>query len=309
MINLTTFILIVVLGVLVSYVGVQRNKASQQDESDPVTRRAPVWECPQGKATRWKELLRQMDRMNPPKIVPKIVLFVSHNHTQLPTYARLAVQSYRMYARQFDNVEFIEMKHDVADSAISPYWLRVCDFQRLMSRYPEGTIIGYMDLDTMIRPEFFNIPVHVILSAIDRSVHWAYDVYIGCCPFQNDKNYLNSGVIFARNTQWSRTFFNLWLNRYPAESWIKHPRTHKWICRRNGRVPCSWAGDAYEQGVLNSMWAEDVMSVTQHLCRVHRSVFSEVDLDKTSFMVHLMRGGNDYREQVFKNFLLQHEQE
>jgi len=308
MINTLTVALVIVLIVFVSFYTKSRTPHKVDDDDLDAEERkvAPVWECPNGTATEFLHLCGKIERMKLPKLVPRTVLFVSHNHTKLPKYAEMAIEAYRKYSRQFEHVEFIEMRHDVAESAISPYWLRVCDFVRLFARYPEGTIIGYMDLDTMIRPEYFGLPIHLILNAIDRSVRWSYDVYVGCCPFQNDENYLNSGVIFARNTQWSRTFFNIWLSRYPAESWIKHPRTHKWICRRKGKYPCNWAGEAYEQGVLNKLWAEDTLSVTQRLCRVHRSVFSEVDLSRPSFMVHLMRGGDDYRERIFKKFLSLH---
>lgn len=299
---LTIVLVIVILGFLK-----QRLRGPRQifdDESEP--ERAPVWECPNGTMTEWTHLLRTIKHMTHRKIPPKTVIFVSHNYKNLPPYAKLAIAAYRNYARKFDNIEFLELRHDAAESAISPYWLRVCDFQRLSMRYPEGTIIGYMDLDTMIRPEFSNVPIHRVLAAIDGCTRWSWQIYVGCCPFQNDDNYLNSGVIFARITPWTKAFFKTWLSRYPAESWVKHPRTHKWLCRKNGKTPCSWAAEAYEQGVLNKLWAEDTLDITQHLCRVHRTVFSEIDLDRPSFMIHLMRGGDEYRERVFKNFLSQH---
>lgn len=259
--------------------------------------------CSKSEGTRWDVV---ESNLRPRKDRPRAVLFVSHNYTQLPAYAALAIEAFKRYAADHSDVEFREMKHDPKSTSVSPYWLRVHDFQKLTKELPEGTVIAYFDLDTMIRPHHVQVHLADVLASIDETTKWKWHMYVGCDPYEHGIHELNSGVVVVRNTAWTRQFMDLWWSRYPQTRWRKNAVSNKWTCSDSSRSDsiCAWAEQSYEQGALNQLVADNTLRCREKIAKVHRTVFSNADINEPrSFIVHLMQVDNQSRETTFRAML------
>lgn len=218
-------------------------------------------------------------RRHPSTSNTKVVFFTCHDYDALPQYASKAQQLTQQYCKHH-GYTFIDSVYK--KGAISPYWTRVDRLLRLSEMYDEDTIFVYTDLDACVNPIMLPYSVPELLSALNENrVH---DVYIG-----KDYNYfkhINSGVIILRNTEWSRKMLHHWWQLYDPSKWIFDGSN--WNCTANNRV-CVWAGDNYEQGVLENMYISDWNNCKQHIGILDVDFMSNASIvNQNTFIYHLM---------------------
>lgn len=211
------------------------------------------------------------------------VFFYRYSYMTLPSYASYSIRMIKQYCSKH-GYEFIDLNHGTIN--ISPYWLRVKDLISLSRQYDENAVFVYMDLDTCINPMFMNTTFNEILNSLDDTSTW--DIYVG--KSMNPNRYINSGVMFVRNTTWSRQLLNSWWNTYNPSKWIK--QTDKWYCIDQDKL-CAWAGDNYEQGELEKLYMSNFMNAKDHIAIIHMDfIYNAFKKSQNTFMYHLMGTDN-----------------
>jgi len=217
----------------------------------------------------------------------KVIFFMSIDYPEVPEYGKLTIEILQEYCKKHGYM-FKLFNHRVAtgkDKSISPYWNRVRDMSYLLDNYADYTII-YFDIDVVISPKFFNTPISNLMNNIDGYTKKQWDMYLATDPHY--LNYeMNTGIVIIKNTVWSRNFVKLWFDNYPVDFWKKESQTGKWECSN-----CIWAGDEYEQGMLNRLYQRNIFNSKQHIIPVDYNIFGKHTIHdlKTDdcFIFHLM---------------------
>lgn len=237
----------------------------------------------------------------------KVVFFSSYNQSYInKDFVKANASLIKAYCLK-NEYEYKQFVHP--DDFISPYWLRVYDFIRLSNSYPEGTIFVYIDADAIVKPENFNFRIQDVLNTIDFLTNKNWDMYISSDPyfsFTDYENTLNAGVIIARNSPWAKNFFNRWYSRYNSQEWSYNQDRKSWKCikvKNKIKKVCSWARDGYEQGELNNLYSKNEFREKSKIIKLHWSFLSCYSIDQDSWFLHLMSSSEEYRYQVFRNYL------
>lgn len=233
----------------------------------------------------------------------KVIFFSSYNQSyKNKDFVKLNAHLIELYCLK-NNYEYKQFVH--SDDFISPYWLRVYDLIKLSNSYPEGTIFVYMDADAIIKPENFNYRINDVLKTLDFKTNNHWDMYISSDPyfsFSDYENTLNAGVIIARNSPWTKNFLLRWYSRYNSHNWSYDKFRNSWTCQKNNNI-CSWAKEEYEQGELNSLYLSNQFGEKNRILKLHWSFLSCYSMEVDSYFLHLMVSSNEYRYQVFKDYL------
>ncbi len=221
-----------------------------------------------------------------------VVFLLSYSYKIFPKYYYYSKEILTKYCNKH-NYTLIEKNHSDTekDELISPYWLRVKDLLIMTREYPENTLFVYLDLDATINPEFFDISIEKLLEMIDFTSNTTYSMYIGTDPIYVNIDYsntLNSGVMIIKNNNWSKNFLKKWFDRYINLYWKFNHSTGKWICSYTNNMQCPWAKSAYEQGQLNLMYNENSLDERKHICKLHWTILSNLDMSIKSFIYHFM---------------------
>ncbi len=231
----------------------------------------------------------------------KVVMFFSHNYSIIPDYGVKALIMYEVYCKRH-GYDFYCFNHRHDSNQISPYWIRVADFVRLAEMYPLNTLFVYMDFDTCINPRYLNLAVPDLVSRIENLTQTEYDMFIGADPQYE----LNSGVIIAKNTDWTKHFMKTWYQKYNAAQWLRDVNRNKWTCVQEDR-PCTWAENGFEQGAINIMYANNELNCTNHILPLHSSVMSTNQPFTDAFIYHFMTQRQFWKpmcmNRMFKKFL------
>jgi len=227
-----------------------------------------------------------------------IIFLYSHDYKTLPKYFQYALYNLKIYCN-LHNYKII-IKNHYPNTTISPYWLRVKDLKELSYKYPENSaIIIYLDLDTIINLKYINLKLDKLLNIIDIYDKKNYDIYIGKdCMFYK---YINSGVIFVKNTKYSKDLLNNWYKLYNNKNW-KYNNT-KWTCKKKF-IPCIWAGYEYEQGALEHIYKNNLFNSKNHIKILHTSFCSSSNFYYDSFIYHFMSLSTKKRIQYMKQLTL-----
>lgn len=222
----------------------------------------------------------------------KVIIFISINYPQKPIFGKYFENVLLQYCK-YHNYDFRLYDHSDKITNMSPYWLRVEDLYNLLFNTPENSIIVYIDYDAFINPKKYKIPIEQYINAIDKLTNKKWDMYIPTDPFIHTKE-MNTGVIIARNTDWTKKFVQTWFNNYPKKSWKFI--NNKWECNK-----CIWAGDEYEQGSINRMYSNNILESKNHIIPIKYSVLSHMDYNSDSYWIHLMRYTDNQRLSIIKD--------
>lgn len=227
----------------------------------------------------------------------KVYVYMSIDYPKLPEYGKYSISIMEHYCKKH-GYDFKVYNHNL-ESKISPYWLRVKDMYDLLQSTELDSIIVYFDLDAIVHPKYFSKRLESVLASLDDVTKSTWDMYVSMDPHPSNKE-MNTGIIIARNTEWTRSFVGLWLNNYPKGFWKKDTLSLKWECNN-----CLWAGDEYEQGMFNRLYQRDVMESQSHILPVHQSILGNHIPTMKSFTLHLMGHTNDKRLEYFQELYKQ----
>lgn len=234
----------------------------------------------------WKKRLNYKSDAN-------VVFFYSHNYETLPEFAVLSQQITDVYCQRH-NYSWLNCQHP-SDSSVSPYWLRVQDLIRLSSEYPIDTIFIYLDLDACINLAQLDRGVDQFIEDLDTTND--FDIYIGKDTAVSQ--FINTGVMIVRNTEWSQQLLDEWWQQYDPNDWMRID--NKWKCYK-GTKPCEWARDGYEQGALEAIYRNNWKNSLAHIAILHMDLLSNnLRVSKNTFIYHLMGSMESRRHQFFSN--------
>lgn len=232
-----------------------------------------------------------------------VYVYMSLDYPQLPEYGKYSIELIKAYCK-LHRYNFQVFDHHSSPGAMSPYWIRVKDLHALLRATPPNALIMYLDLDATIHPDHFHTRLETLVNALDSSTSHTWDMYAAVDPgFANFE--MNTGIIIAKNTEWSKAFVSTWLANYPKGFWKKGV-DQTWTCSIASNMSfsnkCLWAGDEYEQGMFNRLYQRDILDARKHILPVDTSVFGSKDPTKASVIVHLMGMTNDARARHFKAY-------
>ena len=230
----------------------------------------------------------------------KIVFFYSYDYKILPQYSKYSIKNIKKYC-QINNYTLLELNHFYDKKKISPYWIRVMDLIYLTQQYPENTIFIYLDLDTILNPEYFNIKIDILLNGIDnydnnKYHNNNYDIYISSDPLPHLN--INTGVMFIRNTKYSKKFLKLWFSLYQESKWLLND--DKWVCKKNKYSHCIFAGYEYEQGALEYLYNNNKDNCKSHIKILQPNFCSNSNYKDDSFIYHFMGFNSNDRNKYMK---------
>jgi hypothetical protein len=231
-----------------------------------------------------------------------VYVYMSLDYPKLPKYGEYSIEIMKRYCESHGYTLSIFDHQNTSE--MSPYWIRVNDMHKLLNETPKDSLIVYFDLDAIVHPDFFNIRLENIVNSLDKNTNSTWDIYAPVDP--GPLNFeMNTGIIVARNTDWTRSFVNTWLSNYPKGFWKKDILTNKWSCtiNKNRFNKCLWAGDEYEQGMFNRLYQRDVLNSQTHILPVDLSILGNSDPTKVSFTLHLMANTDETRLSFFKRYL------
>jgi hypothetical protein len=221
----------------------------------------------------------------------KVLFFMSIDYPEIPEYGKLTIKSLQNYCNKH-NYTFKLFNHYKDKNKISPYWIRVKDFKEQLDSGNYSTII-YFDLDVIINPFFFNTKINSLINKINTQSSYNWDMYLAIDPYRFNYE-MNTGVIIVKNTDWTKNFINLWLNNYPQDFWKKQ-NSGKWECKGYNNN-CLWAGDEYEQGMLNRLYDRNVLNCKNHIIPVPYKLFGNNKISNNSFIYHFMGLSSESRK-------------
>jgi hypothetical protein len=231
-----------------------------------------------------------------------VYVYMSLDYPQLPEYGKYSIELIETYCN-LHGYTFQVFDHS-SEAAMSPYWIRVKDLHALLGATPPNSLVMYLDLDATVHPDHLHTRLETLVGALDSSTSHAWDMYAAVDPgFANFE--MNTGIIIAKNTEWSKSFVRTWLANYPDGFWQKGA-DDTWTCSIPSTAGvinrCLWAGDEYEQGMFNRLYQRNVLGARRHILPVHTSLFGNKDATKPSFVVHLMGHTNKARARHFKEY-------
>ena len=219
----------------------------------------------------------------------KIIFLFSHDYYDLPESAKYAIKITNEYCQKH-NYELL-IKNHYPNNQISPYWLRVFDLINLSKQYDENTIFIYLDLDAAINPKYFDIAMTNLINIIELYDKKKYDIFIGKDNIKN--KFINTGVMFLKNTNKTKEILKLWSNKYNKNNW-KYIN-NKWKCINNINEKCIWAGKEYEQGALDYLYINNIYNLRDYIKILHMSFCSNRYYNYDSFIYHFMAHSENYR--------------
>lgn len=231
-----------------------------------------------------------------------VYVYMSLDYPQLPEYGTYSIEMIRAYCR-LHGYHFQVFDHS-SESAMSPYWIRVKDLLALLQATPSNALIMYLDLDAAVHPDRFGTRLETLVGKLDSATKREWDMYAAVDPGVANFE-MNTGIIIAKNTEWTRAFVGTWLANYPRGFW-KRGVDGRWTCSTGSTTSfinkCLWAGDEYEQGMFNRLYQRDILDARKHILPVDTSVFGNKDPATPSFIVHLMGLTDDARARHFKAY-------
>lgn len=232
----------------------------------------------------------------------KVYVYMSLDYHKLPEYGEYSIDLMKKYCENH-KYNFQIFDHS-SSSAMSPYWIRVNDLYALLNKTPKNSLIVYLDLDATVHPDYFHSRLETLVDILDLNTNKQWDMYAAIDPGIG-KHEMNTGIIIAKNTDWTKSFVKTWLTNYPKAFWKKDTKSNKWTCSKTNSLNfllinrCLWAGDEYEQGMFNRLYQRDILDAQNHILPVDFSLFGH---DNSSFIVHLMGQNNKTRTKYFKEF-------
>lgn len=237
------------------------------------------------------------DLYNNPYSENKIVFLFSHDYKILPKSAEYAIDIARKYCLQH-HYELI-VKNHYPNNTMSPYWLRVFDLIELSNKYDNNTIFVYLDLDAAINFKYFNLTITDLIYYIDRYDKYQYDIYIG--KDLHVIKYINTGVMFLKNTTTTKNILQLWSTYYNKDNW--NVINNKWECTEiinNYQKKCIWARDQYEQGALEYIYSNNINNYKKNINILHISICSNPYYNFDCFIYHFMANSEEKRLKYMK---------
>lgn len=227
----------------------------------------------------------------------KVVFLFSHDYFNLPKSAEYTIKIVKDYCKKY-NYEVI-IKNHYPNNSISPYWLRVYDLIELSNKYDEKTLFVYLDLDATINPKYFNIKIEDLINSIDSYNKYNYDIYIGKDNIK--EKFINTGVMFLKNTLQTKNILQQWIKMYNKNNWIFI--NNKWKCYTNINYTdeCIWAGKEYEQGALDYLYINNINNLRKYIKILHMSFCSNRYYNYDSFIYHFMAHPETYRLDKMKH--------
>jgi hypothetical protein len=231
---------------------------------------------------------------NNEKKTNNVIVYMSLDYQIIPKYGELSIKLAQEYC-ELHKYKFKVFDHSKTDNRISPYWIRINDMKNILESEPENTIVVYLDLDAVVNPKFFNIGITDFIDTLDIKTKKTWNIYAATDPALYNYE-MNTGILIMRNTPWTRKFVSLWFDNYPKDFWKK--QNDKWNCK-----DCVWAGDEYEQGMLNRLYTRNVLDSKEYILPIDYSILGNTEINETSFMLHFMGKSDTNREELFTKLI------
>ncbi len=223
-----------------------------------------------------------------------IIFLYSYDYLNIPEYAKLSIDKIKKYCTLHKYI-LLEINH-YPNNDKSPYWLRVFDLISLTNQYTENSIFIYMDLDTIINSDYINLPISNLLTKIEMYDNKNYNIFIGTDMVKH--NYLNTGVIILKNTNYTKKLLDIWSKYYNNNNWTL--KENRWDCKTNYNKKCAWAGFEYEQGSLNYIYKNNIYNSRNNIKILHSDFISNRFTKFNSFIYHFMAGSSDRKFKLLK---------
>ena len=225
-----------------------------------------------------------------------IIFLYSYDYLNLPKYSDYSIKCILYYCELY-NYTLMQINH-YGENNISPYWLRVYDLIDLSQKYDDKTIFIYLDLDTILNPKYFYIKIENLLNSIDKTDNINYDIYISTDRWPNLN--INTGVIFVKNTNYSKKLLKKWSNYYQPKKW-KYSN-NKWTCYNDLNIQCLilGIGKEYEQGALEHIYINNIYDTKIHIKILDNNISSCTNYNEDAFIYHFMGQNNTDRLKYMK---------
>jgi hypothetical protein len=236
------------------------------------------------------------------KLIPirklNIYVFNISSYEELPEYAILSEKINRAYCLKH-GYKFEHIKVDYKTNNISPYWLRVYQFRKILLENPNIDVVVYVDLDACFRE--FDIRIEQVLDYVDKkrkfSWYWGWE----------SKSWLNAGFGICLNNEISIGLVQVWIKYYEdvdKKFWYKNNITHKWVVTTydNSKVSIP-ASEGYEQFRLNQMFTEK--QLRPHICPLYEEYLCNSKINIQSFTLHFY-GSKKNIVEVFKSIIVKY---
>lgn len=243
----------------------------------------------------FSEELNKLNYINSKSNNYNIIFLYSYSYSKLPKYSYYSINILKKYCK-LHNYQLLQINHN-NNNNISPYWLRVYDLIKLSKIYDDNTIFIYNDLDTILNPYYFSIKINKLIDSIDTFDNNNYDMYISTDPLLHLN--INTGVMFIKNTDYSKNLLNYWFKLYQPLKWINN--NNKWQCYKYKNIPCIFAGYEYEQGALEYIYKNNILNSKDHIKILQPNISSNSNYNDDVFIYHFMGYKDKDRLQYMKS--------
>lgn len=221
----------------------------------------------------------------------KILVYQTGAYKNFPKFAELSRKINSLYCNKW-GYTYIDVQHPI--DKIPPYWLKTHVLFTFLMKYDYDYIM-YLDYDAIFND--FNTSIESFLNFIGND----YDFYIG--KDVNPTRYINTGAYIVKNNDFTKKLISDWINmcfdentnfdeniimKGHCEKWKF--TNEKWDCGG-----CEWAGISYEQGSLNTLVTDNLSNIAV----LPMNFITNTDPDKKSFVLHLFKSNDQYREETF----------
>jgi hypothetical protein len=163
---------------------------------------------------------------------------------------------------------------DRTDEKVPPYWIKVYEIQKLLSRYD---YVLWIDSDAVFHDTRARLESLSSLLSDEEFLIISSDSPMGVFGSLRPAAF-NAGVWMIKNTSIARVFMEDWITSFNPERWFLG-RDRRWYCDA-----CEWAGKFYEQGAgLELMKSE---RFCDKIVQVDWSVMQSAEPTRASFVLH-----------------------
>ena len=216
----------------------------------------------------------------------KILIISAENRTE--DFIKLHDTNFTKYCK-IHGYEYLRLNNCLPEES-STYWCKIHKVKQGLSTGKYDYVM-WCDSDTIITN--YQISLDYFINKINEP-----DIIIGTDFYKNTNNILCAGVFLIKNSEIGKSFINDCLNEISKKPW----------CIKDNKEQGPWAGECYEQGVMNELIKSNkynnVFIDSEQLFIVTRLSNTPSEFyNKIGFILHLSGLDNNYRSSIFKNYL------
>lgn len=205
--------------------------------------------------------------------------YITHHDVNFSKYARKHEYTYS----RLDNCPISES---------STYWCKIHKVKQGLATNKYDYVM-WCDSDTIFTNQHETLEHHIRKNG-------SPDVMIGRDKPYNDENLkINAGVFLIKNSRIGKSFIDDCLNEINSKPW----------CIVNGKEQGKWAGECYEQGVMNKLVVSNKYKNNVFIDHEHSFILTHITVSlfsmetKMPLIVHLATHTPAYRELFFRVYI------